>query len=86
MSTRLHLVRKGSVPHFLDVIFYDKVENGVIGYHRARAFAAFQEYFTKIDAVSDINHDDIEKTKTKKLLRELDKLLDDTGKENKKND
>nr|CAI5842782.1 unnamed protein product [Callosobruchus analis] len=86
MPTRVHLVRKGSTPHFLDVIFHDKAENALTGYQRARAFAAYQEYFSKIDAVSDINHDDLEEAKTKKLLRELDKLLDNSGKKSTKND
>ncbi|VEN51169.1 unnamed protein product, partial [Callosobruchus maculatus] len=86
MSTRVHLVRKVSTPHFLDVMFHDKAENGLTGYQRARAFAAFQECFSKIDAFSDINHDDIEEAKTRKLLSELDKLLDNTRKKSKKND
>ncbi|CAH1999138.1 unnamed protein product [Acanthoscelides obtectus] len=85
LTCRTYLTRIRSTPHFLDVMFHDKADDEFSGYQRARAFVAFQEYFSKIDTVTEINYDDIEKAKTKKILSELDKLLEDTKKKSNKN-
>ncbi|CAH1119878.1 unnamed protein product [Phaedon cochleariae] len=61
---------------FFDVIFHEPM-NDTMGYNQARAFAAFQEFFHKIEVFSDVNYEEVEKNKTKKMVQQLDELMID---------
>ncbi|KAG5895830.1 hypothetical protein JTB14_038261 [Gonioctena quinquepunctata] len=64
---------------FFDVMFQEPI-HGASGYNQAKTFAAFQEYFRRIEVLSDINYEDMEKNKTSKMVKELNKLIDDEKK------
>ncbi|XP_057662065.1 uncharacterized protein LOC130897305 isoform X2 [Diorhabda carinulata] len=65
-----------------DIMFREPIDE-YMKYCQAQSFANFIEGFYKMEVLSDVNYEDIEKIKTNKLINELNKLIIDKNQSKK---